>query len=79
VLGTIRVGRDLKGGHRIDASYNFSGYDMRGAEGQHQSQWLRLSGYGHFGGGAFGRGDLEYGVGNDLKGVRALLEAGYRF
>jgi hypothetical protein len=79
VLGTARIGRDLKGGHRIDASYNFSGYDMRGDEGRHQSQWLRLSGYGHFGGGAYGRGDLEYGVGNDLSGIRVLLEAGYRF
>lgn len=79
VLGTARVGRDLAGGHRIDASYNVSGYDMRGAEGRHQSQWVRLSGYGNFGRGAFGRMDLEYGMGNDLKGVRALLEAGYRF
>lgn len=79
VLGSVRIGRDLKGGHRLDASYNFSGYDMRGDEGRHQSQWIRLSGYGHLGGGAFARTDLEYGVGNDLRGVRALLEGGYRF
>jgi hypothetical protein len=79
VLGTVRLGRDLKGGHRIDASYNFNGYDMRGDEGQHQSQWLRLSGYGQLPKGAYGRADLEYGIGNDLRGIRALLEAGYRF
>jgi hypothetical protein len=79
VLGTARVGRDLRGGHRIDVSYNFNGYDMRGDEGRHQSQWIRLSGYGQLSEGAYGRGDLEYGVGNDLRGVRALLEAGYRF
>jgi hypothetical protein len=52
---------------------------VRGGGGRHQSQWIRLSGYGHFGGGAFGRADLEYGIGNDLQGARALLEAGYRF
>ena len=79
VLGTVRLGRDLRGGHRIDASYNFSGYDMRGDEGRRQSQWIRLSGYGQLSKGAFGRGDLEYGIGNDLRGVRALLEGGYRF
>ena len=79
VLATARVGRDFKGGHRLDASYNFNGYDMRGPEGRLQSQWVRLSGYGQLGKGAYGRGDLEYGVGNDLRGVRALLEAGYRF
>ena len=79
VLGTARVGRDLRGGHRIDASYNFNGYDMRGEEGRHQSQWVRLSGYGQLPKGAFGRADLEYGIGNDLRGVRALAEVGYRF
>ena len=79
VQATGRVGRDLRGGHRIDASYNFNGYDMRGPEGQRTSHWLRLSGYGHLKGGAYGRGDLEYGFGNDLVGLRALLEAGYRF
>ncbi len=79
VLATARVGRDLKGGHRIDASYNFNGYDMRGPEGRLQSQYIRLSGYGQVSKGAYGRGDLEYGIGNDLRGIRALLEAGYRF
>jgi hypothetical protein len=79
VQATARLGRELKGGHRIDASYNFNGYDMRGEEGRHQGQWIRLSGYGQLSKGAYGRADLEYGVGNDLKGVRALLEAGYRF
>jgi hypothetical protein len=79
VQGTARLGRELKGGHRIDASYNFNGYDMRGEEGRHQSQWIRLSGYGQLSKGAYGRGDLEYGIGNDLRGIRALLEAGYRF
>jgi hypothetical protein len=79
VLATGRIGRDLPGGHRIDASYNFNGYDMRGDEGRHQNQWIRLSGYGQLTKGAYGRGDLEYGIGNDLRGVRALLEAGYRF
>jgi hypothetical protein len=79
VLATARLGRDLRGGHRIDASYNFNGYDMRGEEGRHQSQWLRLSGYGQLPKGAFGRADLEYGIGNDLEGVRALAEVGYRF
>ena len=79
VQGTARIGRDLKGGHRIDASYNFNGYDMRGPEGQHTSHWIRLSGYGQVRRGAYGRADLEYGFGNDLNGVRALLEAGYRF
>jgi hypothetical protein len=79
VLGTVRLGRDLRGGHRIDASYNFTGYDMRGDQGRHQSQWIRLSGHGQLSKGAFGRADLEYGFGNDLRGVRALVEAGYRF
>jgi hypothetical protein len=79
VQATARVGRDLRGGHRIDASYNVNGYDMRGPEARHQSQWIRLSGYGQLSKGAYGRGDLEYGIGNDLRGVRALLEAGYRF
>ena len=79
VLGTVRIGRDLAGGHRVDASYNFSGYDVRGPEGRRQSQWIRLSGYGQLRGGAYGRADLEYGIGNDLSGTRALLEAGYRF
>jgi hypothetical protein len=79
VQATARIGRDLKGGHRIDASYNFNGYDMRGPEGQLQSQWIRLSGYGQISKGAYGRADLEYGIGNDFDGMRALLEAGYRF
>jgi hypothetical protein len=79
IQGTARIGRDLEGGHRIDASYNFNGYDMRGDEGNHQSQWFRLSGYGQFARGAFARADLEYGFGNDLEGVRVLLEGGYRF
>ena len=79
VLGTVRLGRDLRGGHRIDASYNFNGYDMRGNEGRHQSHWIRLSGHGQLSKGAFERADLEYGFGNDLRGIRALLEGGYRF
>ena len=79
VQATARMGRDFRGGHRIDASYNFNGYDMRGPEGQRTSHWLRLSGYGHVKAGAYGRADLEYGFGNDLVGLRALLEAGYRF
>ena len=79
VQATARIGRDLRGGHRIDASYNFNGYDMRGEEGQHTSHWFRFSGYGQISRGAYGRGDLEYGFGNDLDGVRVLLEAGYRF
>jgi hypothetical protein len=78
-LATARLGRDLRGGHRIDLSYTFNGYDMRGDEGNHQSQWFRLSGYGQLSKGAFGRADLEYGFGNDLDGVRVLLEGGYRF
>ena len=52
---------------------------MRGPEGRLRSQWIRLSGYGQLGKGAYGRGDLEYGIGNDLRGVRVLLETGYRF
>jgi hypothetical protein len=79
VQATARLGRDLRGGHRIDASYNFNGYDMRGPEGQHTSHWLRFSGYGQLSRGAYGRGDVEYGFGNDLDGIRVLLEAGYRF
>ena len=52
---------------------------LRGPQGRLQSQYIRLSGYGQLSKGAYGRGDLEYGIGNDLRGVRALLEAGYRF
>jgi hypothetical protein len=74
-----RVGRDVGKGVRLDATYTFNLYELLGFDDTRMSQWVRLSGYGPFVRNAFVRADVEYSVGDDLKGVRALLEAGYRF
>jgi hypothetical protein len=79
VQATGRLGRDLRDGLRLDASYTFNLYEMAGLDDTRTSQWMRLSGYGQLARGVFLRGDLEYALGDDLKGTRALLETGYRF
>jgi hypothetical protein len=63
----------------VDASYVFNLYQLLGTEETRTSQWVRLSAYGPFAGQAFLRGDFEYALGDDLRGTRALVEAGYRF
>jgi hypothetical protein len=77
-LASLRAGRALRGGHRIDAVYTAQRYEAGGA-GWRMSQWLRGSGYAQLPGGVFGRADLEYALQDDLPGLRALIEIGYRF
>ncbi|MFI5006573.1 MAG: hypothetical protein ACHQKZ_04005 [Solirubrobacterales bacterium] len=81
VLATARAGRIVRDRHSIDLSYVYSSYTLRAATSgdRKTQQWLRLSGLGIFGRGAFGRADLEYAHGQDLQGPRAFLEVGYRF
>ena len=81
VLATARAGRIVRDRHSIDLSYVYSSYTLRAATSgdRKTQQWLRLSGLGMFGRGAFGRVDLEYAHGQDLQGPRAFLEVGYRF
>lgn len=74
-----RLGRELRGGLRLDASYVFNLYQLVIVNDTRISHWLRVSGYGQFARHAFARGDVEYALGDDLKGTRVLLEAGYRF
>ncbi len=78
-LGTLRAGRDLARGHRVDVSYTFNGYDLDGAGGWRPGHRVRLSAYGQFARQAFARADLEQSLGADLDGTRLLVEAGYRF
>jgi hypothetical protein len=77
-LATARGGRSLRGGHRLDVSYTAHRYDVAGT-GWRMSQWVRGSGYAQIRGGAFGRADVEYALQDELPGLRALVEVGYRF
>jgi hypothetical protein len=78
VLATVRAGRSLQGGHRLDFSYNANRYESGGV-GWRLSHWVRGSGYAQLPGGVFGRVDLEYALQDELPGVRGFLEIGYRF
>jgi hypothetical protein len=78
VLATVRGGRGLSGGHRLDVGYTAHRYEAGGA-GWRLSQWVRGSGYAQLPGGAFGRADLEYALQDELPGLRVLVELGYRF
>ena len=77
VMATARAGRSLRGGHRLELSYIGNRYTIGGG-GARLSHWLRASGYGQAGR-AFGRADLEWALQDDLPGVRALAEIGWRF
>lgn len=77
-LATVRAGRSLRGGHRLDLSYTANRYQA-GASGSTLSQWIRGSGYAQLPGGVFGRADLEYAIQDPLPGVRGFFELGYRF
>jgi hypothetical protein len=71
--------RDFAGGHRLDVSYTFTRYDIEGPLAFRNNHWARASGYVRLPQRAFLRADLEHGLGDDLKGTRAGLEAGVRF
>jgi hypothetical protein len=79
LLATLRAGQDLAGGHRADLSYTVNWYEPGGSLARRLGHWLRLSGYGQFARQAFARADLEYALGDDVEGIRVLIEAGYRF
>jgi hypothetical protein len=78
LLASVRGGRGLRGGHRLDVSYTAQRYEAGGA-GWRMSQWLRGSGYAQLPGGVFSRADVEYALQDDLPGLRVLIEIGYRF
>jgi hypothetical protein len=78
MLASVRGGRGLRGGHRLDVSYTAQRYEA-GGSGWRTSQWVRGSGYGQLPGGVFSRADVEYAIQDDLPGLRALVEIGYRF
>jgi hypothetical protein len=78
MAASVRGGRGLRGGHRLDLSYTAQRYEA-GGSGWRMSQWVRGSGYAQLPGGVFSRADLEYALQDDLPGLRALVEIGYRF
>jgi hypothetical protein len=77
-LATVRAGRSLRGGHRLDVSYTGNRYQA-GTSTRTLSHWIRASGYAQLPAGVFGRADLEYAVEEPLPGVRGFFELGYRF
>jgi hypothetical protein len=79
LIATVRAGRAWAGGTRADLSYTFNGYDLLADAPMRLGHWLRLSGYGPFAGQAFVRADVEYAFGDDVEGLRLLIETGYRF
>lgn len=78
LLGTARAGRTLRAGHRLDASYIVNRYETSGL-GWRLSHWVRASAYAQALRRAFGRADVEYALQDELPGLRASIEVGYRF
>lgn len=79
LLATLRTGRTWGAGPRADLSYTLNAYDLLADGPLRIGHWVRLSGYGPFVRQAFVRADVEYAFGDDVKGLRLLIETGYRF
>jgi len=77
-LGTVRLGKTLKSAS-VDAAYGASYYKLTLQGGSRLNQWGRATGRFNLPHHVYFQGDLEYDVGDDAKGPRALLELGYRF
>jgi hypothetical protein len=79
LLVTAQTGRSFTRGHYVDLSYGRSLYRFKAAADQRVTEWLRLVGRLQVVRGFYVVGDLEYDRGDDLRGPRAFLEAGYQF
>jgi hypothetical protein len=78
VMGTARAGRRLAG-HQVDVSYTVNRYELQPLAGSRTSQWIRISGYARLGAHAFALADVERSFGDDFRGTRVGVDAGYRF
>ncbi|MDH3402215.1 MAG: hypothetical protein OES32_02290 [Acidobacteriota bacterium] len=78
--GTLRVGKRLRGGHRLGLTAGARLLDdaLRGGESR-ETQWFRLDGWFELPGQLFARAEAEVSSGDDLEGQRFLLGLGYRF
>jgi hypothetical protein len=79
LLVTAQAGRTFSRGHYVDLSYGRSVYRIKLTSDQRTTSWLRLTGRLQMAHGFYLVGDLEYDQGDDLRGPRAFLEAGYQF
>ena len=79
VLVTAQAGRAFARGHYLDLSYGRSVYNLRDVDERRVTQWLRLTGRFQVVRAFYVVGDFEYDRGDDLKGPRVFLEAGYQF
>ena len=73
------LGRSFRGGHLFDLAYGYSLYRVKATQQDRTTQWVRLTGRGELSRRVYLATDLEYDMGDDLKGPRALTELGYRF
>jgi hypothetical protein len=79
VLVTAQAGRTFDRGHYVDLSYGRSLYRIKATLDERVTSWLRLTGRLQMAHGLYLVGDFEYDRGDDLRGPRALIEAGYQF
>ena len=79
LLVTAQAGRAFDRGHYVDLSYGRSVYRIKVSGDQRVTSWLRLTGRLQMVHGFYLVGDFEYDRGDDLRGPRAFLEAGYQF
>ncbi len=77
-LATARFGKTI-GSAFIDLAYGVSHYTLKLQGGTRLNQWGRTTARFNLPHRFYFQGDLEYDVGDDTKGPRALLELGYRF
>jgi hypothetical protein len=78
-LVTARLGRRFAAGHQLDVSYGLSRYTVKSVNQNRSSQWFRFTARAEMGRGVSLLNDLEYNTGDDRKGLRDLIELGYRF
>jgi hypothetical protein len=79
LLVTLQAGRTFTRGHYLDLSYGRSLYRLMDVDEKRVTQWLRLTGRFQVVRGFYVVGDVEYDRGDDLRGPRVFLEAGYQF
>lgn len=78
-LFSARTGKYFAKGHYLDLSYGTSLYRVKATTSRRTTEWFRFSGRGQLVRGLYLLGDLEYDRGDDLRGPRGLIEAGYQF
>jgi hypothetical protein len=78
--GTLRVGKRLRGGHRLTLTAGARMLDDALNAGEtRETQWFRLGGWFELPGQLFARAEAETSSGDDLEGQRLVLGLGYRF